>query len=313
MKEADQILYFNKATLPGTNSTYENPNIYPYGWTTNITKYSHQQGLNLNSIDQHQHTGIKESFIHSNIYDPHASATFNWYVKTIHANTNRHHLKWLASQTTIKADDIEKCQGLIGLYHKIDKLGRWVFHTQKGLHITVPDQKWVKWKTMSPDSHSDFTQVTWAQMTQFNQVAMMYALSKGQLRNKTIYLAFDNNAKHNKFWISELESMWSYVTELALHNGMYTQYNPFVYQELVYLNAPLKQTPYPNWNKEICPAAIEFPYSNMTIYWDDVNDEWYLDNVPAEQSPCDKTWDEPLWVTDRGAGGMMLTKGRVKG
>jgi len=53
----------------------------------------------------------------------------------------------------------------------------------------------------------------------------------------------------------------------------------------VYLNAPLKQTPYPNWNKETRPTAIEFPYSNSTIYWDDVNNEWYLNNAPAEQSP----------------------------
>ena len=139
---------------------------------------------------------------------------------------------------------------------------------------------------MSPDSHSDFTQVTWVQMTQFNQVAMMYALSKGQLGNKTIYLDLNNNAKHDEFWISELESVQSYVTELTLHNGVYTQYNPFIYQELAYLNAPLKQTPYLNWNKETCPTAIEFPYSNLTIYWDDVNDEWYFDNVPAEQSPA---------------------------
>ena len=28
---------------------------------------------------------------------------------------------------------------------------------------------------------------------------------------------------------------------------------------------------------------------------------------------CDKTQDEPLRVTDRGAGGMALTKGRVMG
>jgi len=112
-------------------------------------------------------------------------------------------------------------------------------------------------------------------MTQFDQVTMMYALSKGQLRNKTICLDFNNNAKYNEFWISELKSVQSYITELALHNGTYTQYNPFIYQELVYLNALLKPTPYLNWNKEICNAAIEFPYSNMTIYWDDVNNEWY--------------------------------------
>jgi len=81
---------------------------------------------------------------------------------------------------------------------------------------------------MSPNLHSNFTQVAWAQMTQFDQVAMMYVLSKGQLGNKTLYLDFDNNTKHDKFWISELKSMQSYITELALHNGMYTQYNPFI-------------------------------------------------------------------------------------
>jgi len=53
----------------------------------------------------------------------------------------------------------------------------------------------------------------------------------------------------------------------------------------VYLNALLKQTPYPDWNKETCATAIEFPYSNTTIYWDNVNNEWYLDNMLAEWSP----------------------------
>ena len=40
-----------------------------------------------------------------------------------------------------------------------------------------------------------------------------------------------------------------------------------------------------DWNKEPCPKAIKFPYSNLIIYWDNVNGEWYLNNVSAEQSP----------------------------
>jgi len=37
--------------------------------------------------------------------------------------------------------------------------------------------------------------------------------------------------------------------------------------------------------------------------------------VPPEMTGrlCDKTWDEPSRVTDRGAWGMALTKGRVMG
>ena len=282
-KGANRLVYFNKATLPGIDPIYKNPNTYPYGWTTNIAKYSHWLGLN--PININQHAEIKEAFIYSSIYNPRAGAILNQYAKTIYANANSHHLKWLVSQSTIKADDIEKHQGLTGLYRKIDKLGRQVFHTQKGLRITVPEQKWINWKTMSPNSHSNFTQVAWAQMNQFDQVAMMYTLCKGQLGNKTIYLNFSKDAKHNDFWISELKSVRNYITKLAFHSGVYTQYNPLVYQELAYLNAPLKQTPYPNWNKELHPKFVNFPYSDLTIYWDDDNGGWYIDNVPTEQPP----------------------------
>jgi len=158
-KGVNWLVYFNKVTLPGIDPIYKNPNTYPYGWTADIAKYS--CWLGLNPIDINQCAEIKEAFIYSTIYDPHAGAILNQYAKTIYTNVNGHHLKWLASQSTIKADDIEKCQGLTGLYRKIDKLGRQVFHTQKGLCITVPEQKWINWKTMSPNSHSDFTQVVW--------------------------------------------------------------------------------------------------------------------------------------------------------
>jgi len=40
-KGANRLVYFNKATLPGIDPIYKNPNTYPYGWTTNIAKYSH--------------------------------------------------------------------------------------------------------------------------------------------------------------------------------------------------------------------------------------------------------------------------------
>jgi len=291
-KGENWLVYFNKATLPRINPVYKNPNTYPYGWTADIAKYSHWLGLN--PIDINQHTEIKEAFIYSTIYNPCVGTILNWYAKTIYANTNSHHLKWLASQSTIKVDDIKQCQGLTGLYRKIDKLSGQDFHTQKGLHITVPEQKWINWKTMSPNSHSDFTQITWVQMNQFDQVTMMYALCKGQLGNKTIYLNFSKDAKHDDFWISELESMQNYVTKLAFHSGMYTQYNPLVYQELVYLNAPLKQTPYPNWNKELHPKFVNLPYSDLTMYWDDDNGGWYIDNMPTEwppsmdENPCSK-------------------------
>jgi len=67
-KGANQLVYFNKATLPGIDPIYENPNTYPYGWTTDIAKYSCRLGLNL--IDINQCAEIEEAFIYSTIYDP---------------------------------------------------------------------------------------------------------------------------------------------------------------------------------------------------------------------------------------------------
>jgi len=192
-KGVDQILYFNKAALPRINHTYKNPNIYPYGWTADITKYSCQQGLNLNSINQHQCTGIEESFIHSTIYNPCMGTAFNWYAKTIHANTNGHHLKWLASQTTIKPDDIKKCQGLTGLFHKLINLVDESSTPRKGLCITVPEQKWVDWKTMSPDSHNNFTQVTWCDKTQDEPLRVTDSVMKRGMNHRELLIGGTGN------------------------------------------------------------------------------------------------------------------------
>ena len=77
-------------------------------------------------------------------------------------------------------------------------------------------------------------------MTQFDKEAMMTGLIDGKLGDKPIYINFDNQAKHDSHWETELSSVRSYMTKLVNANRAYVHYNPLVIQDLA-TSQPHKQ------------------------------------------------------------------------
>jgi hypothetical protein len=273
-KGDERMIYRDKATLPGTQHLHYNDKIYPYGWTTDASNFARQLGYDPDFIDQEERGNIEEQFIDAAIDAPNATEALDLYIKTIYAHTNGHHLTWLASEQDAIPDNLEQRKTLTNLHRKIAKQGGQVFHTKNGLRITIPENKWVNWKTGSPDSQREFTQVAWAQMTQFDKTSMMFALKEGKLGNNPIYVNFEDDAKHDEFWTTELSQLREYCVRLVDETRAYENYNPHIIQELSYYNQPDKRSPFPDWTDGKRPEVVLLPYSNLQIHWDENTSEW---------------------------------------
>ena len=147
-------------------------------------------------------------------------------------------------------------------------------HTKNGLRITIPEDRWVNWKTFSPKSQQAFTQVAWAQLTQFDQLALMTSLRDGKLDNIHIYFNFEDDAVHDNFWNTEIAAIRQYYIELITRSGAYNFYNLYVIQELVYLNEPLELDNIGDWSVEGRPSFVFLPYSQLTLKWSSVLNKW---------------------------------------
>jgi len=80
----------------------------------------------------------------------------------------------------------------------------------------------------------------------------------------------------------------------------------------------LPQIPVPPLAQGAAQAAIDVQIQHLDLYQVIiVNRQIVIQNLTHNalqpQAACDKMRDEPLQVTDRGAQGMVLTIGRVKG
>ena len=111
-------------------------------------------------------------------------------------------------------------------------------HTQHGLQITIPDEKWINWKTFSLNSQKEFMRVAWAQLTQFDKIAFMTGLKDGRFDPLNIYLDFDEDAQHDQFWNTELDSVRRFYIELVTSLGSFHFFNNTVIQDLAYFNEP---------------------------------------------------------------------------
>ena len=61
-------------------------------------------------------------------------------------------------------DDMELHHKLTRIYDDVNQLHRLIYHLEKGLCVTIPENKWINWKNTSPSSQEQFTQVAWCQM-----------------------------------------------------------------------------------------------------------------------------------------------------
>ena len=100
----------------------------------------------------------------------------------------------------------------------------------------------------------------------------------GKLDEITIFFDFDEQAKHDKFWITELESVCQYYIELITHTGVYHYYNPYVMQDLAYNNKPLDLPLITDWEIEERPWFLFLPYSQTMLKWNSNLNKWEYEN-----------------------------------
>jgi len=226
---------------------------YPYGWTSGIENYCITSGHHPACTSYIGRGFVEREFIAQATGDPSQFGILDEYLNVIHMNGGGKNLQWLCSSTTPVSDNIMERVDLTALYSQIDEQGGQIFHTKRGLRITIPEEKWINWRTFSPTSQKKFTRVAWAQLTQFDKTALMTGLKEGKLDELSVYFDFDKDAKHDSFWQKELDSVRRYYIELITTFGVFHTYNGYVIQELAYNNEPLQLNNLANWEVEERP------------------------------------------------------------
>jgi len=210
------------------------------------------------------------------------------HISTIYLNTSGHQFQWLQGSTITTPMTWNYVISSQEYMMTIDWLKGSIYHLKKGLCITTSEDKWINWKNTSPSSQEQFTWVAWCQMTQFDKEAMMTGLIDGKLGDKPIYINFDNQAKHNSHWETELSSVWSYMTKLVTANRAYVHYNPLVIQDLA-TSQPLITNPWNEW-KINHPSHYHLPYTNILLLWNSLTSRWYY---PTPSDTFDPSINSP--------------------
>ena len=275
------LIYHNEARLSATDHSLsiEDSIAFPYGWSFAIEDYCHDYNYHPHCHYPNLRNVIEERFadwaINSQNKDQSESRMdmLDEHISTLYPNTSGRQFQWLQSSTVSTNDDMELRHKLVRIYDDVDQLHGSIYHSRKGLRITIPEDKWINWKNTSPKSQEQFTRVAWCQMTQFDKEAMMTGLIDGKLGNKPIYINFDNQAKHDPYWETELDSVRSYMTELVTANRAYVHYNPLVIQDLA-TSQPLITNPWDEW-KINHPSHFHLPYANILLLWNSLTSRWY--------------------------------------
>ena len=247
---------------------------YPFGWTADIEAFCQKSGHHPDCRDPIRRSFIEREFIASIINNPDSVSTLDDYLQTIHANTIGYNLQWLMSSPTPVDDDSYDRLELTHLYTQVNSEGGRIFHTKKGLRITIPEERWVHWRTRSPSSQKEFSRVAWAQLTQFDKMALITRLREGKIGPKTIHLDFDNAAEPRRSPNTELDTVCQYYVELVSQTGAYRFYNHYVLQELAHNNEPLQLPVTYDWNTNGRPRFVFLPYSRLLLIWNTPFAKW---------------------------------------
>ena len=109
-------------------------------------------------------------------------------------------------------------------------------------------------------------------------MALMTGSWEGKLDDIPIYFNFNNGAKHDQFWITELDSVCQYYIELITQTGVYKYYNLYIMQELAYYNKLIDLSLLGNWSTEGHPSIFILPYSQLTLKWNSKHHKWEYKN-----------------------------------
>ena len=128
----------------------------------------------------------------------------------------------------------------------------------------------------------------------------MTGICQGKLSNIAVYFDFDDDAKHDRFWTIELESVRQYFIELVTSTGAFHHYNPLVTEELAYHNEPLDLSLAHDWDTEGRPHHIYLPYSRLTLAWNSAFGRWEYEGSSSSSYSLNshdshkETHDNPL-------------------
>ena len=271
--------YFDKSFTKTCQKDYcDDPEVYPYGWTPGIEEFCQTNSYHPDCTHPVRCANVEKQFIAFTIHKTEKLQVLEEYLQAVFDNRYGRNLQWLHSSPAPVEDNLQERTTLTKLYKEVGQNQGHIYHTQQGLHITIPEERWTNWKTFSPDSQKAFTRVAWAQLTQFNKSTLMTGIHLGKLNDVTIYFNFDEQAKHDKFWTTELESVRKYYIELITHTGAFYYYNPFVVQDLAYYNKPLELPIKNHWENRDRPRFIHLPYSQTMLQWNPKLNKWNYEN-----------------------------------
>ena len=117
----------------------------------------------------------------------------------------------------------------------------------------------------------------------------MTGLWEGKLNNMTVYIDFDDDTKHNRFWTIELDSVHQYYIDLITQTRAYNYYNLYIMQELMYYNEPINLSFLGNWSTEGHPHIIILPYLQLALKWDSKHHKWEYENYGWNSTSLDSS------------------------
>lgn len=262
-------IYNDKSYFPHYTDDYRGqPLDYPFGWTKGIEEFCQENQHHPDCLNPLRRAFVEREFVAYTIGSAERFELLDSYLQTIYSNILGSTLQWFKSSPIPVQDNIQERVDLANLYSQVDQQGGRIYHTTKGLRITIPDERWKNWKMLTPISQSNFTRVAWAQLTQFDKMALMTGIKEGKLDDKiSVYFDFDSDAKHDQFWTTEIHSVRQYFIELITQTGAYLYYNHYVAQELAHDNKPLELPLKHDWKSGERPRYIFLPYSKLMLRW----------------------------------------------
>ena len=266
-------VYSNVAHIPPSEPTYSLVE-YPYGWSPHIEDFCQEHGHHPDCTDPIRRAFVERAFITHTIDAPEHLLILDHYLQIIYINYTGRTLPWLKSSSTSQLDNLQERLDYYQFYNDVHQQGGQVLHSTGRLRITIPEENWINWKSYSPISQQKFTRVAWAQLTQFDKLALMTSLHGGKLDEIPIYFNFEDDAKHDKFWETELSSIRQYYIELITRLGAHNFYNQYVIQELANFNEPIELSQIGDWDIEGRPSFIYLPYSQLMLRWKPSLQKW---------------------------------------
>jgi hypothetical protein len=244
---------------------------YIYGWSDAIHQFCLQSDLDPSFTSPAHLERYERTFVEECLTNPTYQEELDSHIQIVHSHASGRFLKWVSSDTNDIEDSIAYRERLSNIYGLVNKFNGSIYHSSKGLRLTVPELHWQHWHTYPIDEQNDFATVAWAQMTQFQKESMFTSLTCGKLGEKPIYISFDEVENPNYYWQNKIDAIRNYLIRIISNHQAYKVYNPAVIYDLSTAEAFEYTIDWEN-NR---PAAVYLPYSGIILNWDDDHKRWF--------------------------------------